>query len=137
MISQALAYPTPQTALSLWAVAAAAPPPSAEVVAAVVMFGDLLEHREDGTTCIRFSRARLEREDVALTLGPDRDRALGVSVIWADGEEQIVRVIDAGPLEPAPERDRGGARPANRYARARMRGAVRPRYMMDDGAAAA
>lgn len=116
------AYPHARTTLSLWAVPAPIEPPSASVVAAVVVFGDIHETWDDGETVIRFSRARLEREDMRLLLREDLARAGGVRVIWDEREEQIVRVLDSGPLTMTPQLQSVG----NRYAEARMRGA--PRY---------
>ena len=114
------AYPQARAPLSLWATPVPAPPPSASVVAAVVAFGDVVEEREDGETLIRFSPARLEREDMQLLLGSDLDRALDVSVIWDAEEEQIVRVLDTARLQPVTAAPGG----ANCYARAKMRGAT-------------
>ncbi len=115
------AYPLPRAPLSLWAVPVAAPPPSSSVVAAVVAFGDVVEERDDGETLIRFSRARLEREDMRLLLGCDLARALDVSVVWDSQEDQIVRVLDSTRLQPVTAAPGAG----NRYANAKMRGATR------------
>ena len=98
---QTSTFPETRSALSLWAESAPSPPPSSEVVAAVLAFGDLYEPREDGSTLIRFSPARLEQEDMRLILGEARGRALDVSVLWDDREEQVLAVIDLAPLRPA------------------------------------
>ena len=108
-------------ALGLWTTPRPIVPPPAQVVAAVVMFHDVVEEGEDGLTVLRVSPGRLAREDIALVLGADLARAGEVRVVWDEREEQIVRVIDTGAVEPV------GALPglANRYAEARKRGARR------------
>ena len=111
---QTSAHPETRSALSLWVEPASVAPPPSEVVAAVLAFGDLHEFREDGSTQIRFSPARLDQEDMRLILGEARGRALDVSVLWDEREEQVLAVIDLAPLrarEPAwrnKDRRRGG-----------------------------
>ncbi len=132
----ALPYPEPRPALSLWAVAERVAPLSDTVVAAVQMFGDVRAEREDGTTLIRFSAARLAREDMRLVLGEAVARAAQVSIVWDEQEEQLLDVLDAAPLIPRARLTAlGRPRHPNPYAEARMRGTVRDR-LADQAAAA-
>ena len=111
-----------RSAASLWAVSRApAPPPSPALVSAVLVFGDVHEVREDGITAIRLSPARLAPGDLKMLLGVDETRLLDLTVLWDEREEQVVGVIDAGPLRPSPEPDPAGPT-GNAYADARMRG---------------
>lgn len=105
-------------AASLWARAATLAPPSSALVSAVLVFGDLHEAREDGTTAIRLSPQRLNPGDLRMLLGAEEARALDVTVLWDEREEQVVQVIDAGPFRREPEPGPTG----NAYADARMRG---------------
>ncbi len=105
-------------AASLWAKTVPVAPPSAAVVDAVIAYGDLHEAREEGTTVIRVSRERLEKCDLRSLLGEDWTRALDVSVVWDDREEQIVRVVDLAPLRHPDEAGPTG----NAYADRRLRG---------------
>ena len=95
----AIAIPAAHAPLSLWS-AAAAPvePPSGRVVAAILQFGDVREPRPDGTRLVRFSPERLDREDMALVLGPERERALDVSLVWDAWRGELLRVLDVAPL---------------------------------------
>lgn len=111
------AYPAAKPAFSLWARANPVAPPSSAVVAAVLMFGDICQGRDDGTTLIRFSPERIEREDIRLLLPGERLRALDVTVIWDDREEQLLHVIDSAALKPQALAPTG-----NSYADTRMRG---------------
>ena len=104
-------------ALSLFCAPAPVAAPSQSVVAAVLQFADLREEHEDGRVTLRFSAARLEREDMALLLGEARDRARDVSIVWDEAEGEMVRVIDLAPLRAGRE----GADQTNRYAAARKR----------------
>jgi hypothetical protein len=111
-----------RSAASLWAAPAApAVPVSPALVSAVLVFGDLHETREDGTTAIRLSPERLAPGDLRLLLGVDAARLMDITVLWDDREEQVVGVVDAGPLWPHPQPDPAGPT-GNAYADARMRG---------------
>ena len=109
-------------AASLWA-APLRPtvPVSPALVSAVLVFGDLHDAREDGTTAIRLSPARLAPGDLKQLLGVDADRLTDITVLWDDREEQVVGVIDAGALRPQTDPD-GAGPTGNAYADARMRG---------------
>ena len=61
-------------------------------------FGDVREERQDGLVAVRFTAARLQREDMALLLGDERERARDVSILWDEAECEMVRVIDLAPL---------------------------------------
>jgi hypothetical protein len=111
------AFAGTRPALSLFSTPQPLTPPSERVVAAVLEFGDVREDRQDGLTTVRFTAARLEREDMELLLGEERERALDVSIIWDEAECEMVRVIDLAPLRAGRE----GAEQANRYADARKR----------------
>jgi len=117
--------------MSLWAFADPVAAPAERVVAAVLQFGDVREEREDGTTLVRFTRRRLEREDLQMLLGEDLYRALDISLIWDEAEDQLVRVLDVAPLR------QGRLRPApsNRYADAHMRSFPRERLWRESAAA--
>jgi hypothetical protein len=131
MIQAAANLPPPAASMSLWGACEPVAAPCEGVVAAVLQFGDVREEREDGTTLIRFTRSRLEREDMQMLLGDDLYRALDVSLIWDEAEDQLVRVLDVAPLR------RGRARtPApNRYADAHMRSFPRERLWREPVAA--
>ncbi len=120
MPAQALALkprsPAARAPLSLWIDPEPCAPPPAAVIAAVLGFGDLREEQDDGTVIVRFSPARVEREDLRLLLGADRRRALDVSIVCDEAQAEVLRVIDLAPLRPPP-----GPRSRNRYAEARMR----------------
>jgi len=105
--------------------------PGERVVAAVLQFGDVRDEREDGTTLIRFTRSRLEREDMQMLLGEDLYRALDVSLIWDEAEDQLVRVLDVAPLRQG----RARANAPNRYADAHMRSFPRERLWREAVAA--
>jgi hypothetical protein len=117
--------------MSLWGVPDPVAAPREAVVAAVLQFGDVREEREDGTTLIRFTRNRLEREDMQMLLGEDLYRALDVSLIWDEAEDQLVRVLDVAPLRQG----RARATPPNRYADAHMRSFPRERLWREAVAA--
>ena len=110
-------------ATSLFSAAVAVAPPSEAVVAAVLQFGDVREEHEDGLVTLRFTASRLEREDMALVLGEERERARDVSIVWNETEAEMVRVIDLAPLRAGRE----SLEQANLYAAARRR-ALRPAY---------
>lgn len=123
--------PPPAAVLSLWGACDPVAAPAENVVAAVLQFGDVRDEREDGTVLIRFTRDRLEREDMQMLLAQDLYRALDVSLIWDETEDQLVRVLDVAPLR------RGGAQPRrlNRYADAHMRSFPRERLWREPEAA--
>lgn len=130
-----LGFPEPRRLKSLWVQPAAMTPPSGAVVAAVLQFGDLREEREDGAILIRFSRARLDREDMRLLLGDEAERAFDISVLWDEAQAEMLEVLDAGPLRTASRSGRTG----NAYADARLRGTPggRPlRHVLDHAEAA-
>lgn len=109
-------------AASLWAAPFRQTTPiSPALVSAVLVFGDVQEMREDGTTAIRISPARMAPGDLKLLLGLDTARLGDITVIWDERDEQVVGVVDAGPLRPEPEPDPAGPT-GNAYADARMRG---------------
>ena len=112
-----------KAAASLFSSAVAVTPPSEAVVAAVLQFADVREEHEDGLVTLRFTAARLGREDMAMVLGEERDRARDVSIGWNEAEDEMVRVIDLAPLRAGRE----SLEQANLYAAARKR-ALRPAY---------
>ncbi len=126
------ASPKIHAPISLWTTPEAVAAPSERIVAAVLQFGDLREEREDGMTLIRFSRHRLEREDMVFLLGEELERALDVSLIWDEAEDQLVRVLDVAPLRQG----RANALRLNRYADAHKRSFPRER-LWGNGAVAA
>ena len=130
-IQPAANLPPSAAAMSLWGIADSVPAPGERVVAAVLQFGDVREDREDGMTLIRFTRSRLEREDMQMLLGADLYRALDVSLIWDEAEDQLVRVLDVAPLRHGRIR----ATPPNRYADAHMRSFPRERLWREPAAA--
>jgi hypothetical protein len=107
-----------QTALSLFGHVAPVAPPSAAVIAAVLELGDLREDCEDGRVSIRLSSERAAWRDATLRLGVERERALDVTVIWDEAEDEIVRVLDVAPLRAG----NAAQRQRNAYAEARMHG---------------
>jgi len=123
--------PTPAAPMSLWSAPDPVAAPAERIVAAVLQFGDVREDREDGTTLIRFTRSRLDREDMQMLLGEDLYRALDVSLIWDEAEDQLVRVLDVAPLRQGDAR----AKPPNRYADAHMRSFPRERLWREPVAA--
>jgi hypothetical protein len=121
-------------AASLWAAPFRPTTPiSPALVSAVLVFGDVHEMREDGTTAIRISPARMAPGDLRQLLGLETARLTDITVIWDDRDEQVVGVVDAGPLRPDPEPDPAGPT-GNAYADARMRGF--PRYDLREAVAA-
>ena len=119
-----------KSALSLFSPPAPVAPPSERVVAAVLEFGDVREERQDGLVAVRFTAARLQREDMALLLGDERERARDVSILWDEAECEMVRVIDLAPLRAG----RDTVEQANRYADARKR-TLRPAAYASQAAA--
>ena len=113
----AASFKATKGALSLFCAPAPVAAPSQSVVAAVLQFGDLREEHEDGRVTLRFSAARLMREDMTLLLGDERERARDVSVVWDEAEAEMVRVIDLAPLRAGRE----SVDQTNRYAAARKR----------------
>jgi hypothetical protein len=67
------------------------------VVTAVVRFSDILVDQGGGRTLMRLSEDRLADPEVRTWLGEAAPRAAGVSVLWDDREEEIVRVFEAPP----------------------------------------
>lgn len=106
-----------QAALSLWGHVEPVAPPSAKVIAAVLELGDLRVDCEDGRTSIRLSAERAAQRDATLLLGAERERALDVTVIWDEAEDEIVRVLDVAPLRAG----QAAKRQRNAYAAARQR----------------
>ena len=104
-------------AVSLFSAALAVAPPSERVVAAVLQFGDVREEHQDGLVTLRFTAARLERDDMVMVLGEERGRARDVSIVWNEAEDEMVRVIDLAPLRAGRE----SLEQANVYASARKR----------------
>lgn len=124
-MSQPLAFPKSRIPISLWVAPVPVAPPSGAVIAAVLAFGDQREDREDGTTLVRFSPERLAIGDLDEMLGAELDRALDVSIIWDEREDEVVSVLDVAPL-----RAHDGAPIGNRYADARLRrGRKRPELL--------
>lgn len=115
-----------KAAASLFFSPVAVAPPSERVVAAVLQYADLREEHDDGRATLRFTADRLARDDMAMLLGEERERARDVSIVWDEAESQMVRVIDLAPLRAG----RAQVDQANRYATARkrsLRGEDRPR----------
>ena len=106
-----------KSAVSLFSAPIAVTPPSERVIAAVLEFGDVREEHDDGLVTVRFTAARLEREDMALLLSEERGRARDVSIVWNEAECEMVRVIDLAPLRAGRE----SVEQANLYATARKR----------------
>lgn len=77
-------------------VPARAPLPGA-VVTAVLQFSDILVDQGGGRTLMRLSDDRLADPEVRSWLGEAAGRAAGVSVLWDEREEEIVRVFEAPP----------------------------------------
>ncbi|MET0294246.1 MAG: hypothetical protein ABW042_04460 [Phenylobacterium sp.] len=73
-----------------------APLPGA-VVSAVVRFSDILVDQGAGRTLMRMSNDRLADPEVRTWLGEALPRAAGVSVLWDERQEEIVRVFEAPP----------------------------------------
>jgi hypothetical protein len=129
-----VAFPAARPALSQWAFANPVAPPSSRVIASVLQFGDIWQTREDGTTLIRFSDARLEQDDMKLLLDDERQRAADISLIWDDQEEQLLQVLDGGGLRQPPAAPGGPT--GNSYADTRMRGFPRHEPYADHARAA-
>ncbi|WP_174299984.1 hypothetical protein [Caulobacter sp. S45] len=104
-------------AISLFSAPLIVAPPSEQVVAAVLQYADVREEHDDGRVTLRFTAARLAREDMALLLGEACVRARDISIIWDEAECEMVRVIDLAPLRAGRE----GLDQANLYAAARKR----------------
>ena len=117
MASAARPFSAARPALSLFVPAEPTAPPSERVVAAVLEFGDVREERQDGLVTVRFTAARLDRENMALMLGEERARAGDVSILWDEAQGEMVRVVDLAPLRAGRE----AADRSNRYAAARLR----------------
>ncbi len=115
----ALPFKPAKGALSLFSAPAPVPPPSQSVVAAVLQFADAREEHDDGLVTLRFTAARLARDDMALILGAEVGRAADVSIVWDEKEGEMVRVIDLAPLRAG----RDALEQSNRYAAARQRNA--------------
>ncbi|HEX2559362.1 hypothetical protein [Phenylobacterium sp.] len=67
------------------------------VVTAVLRFSDILVDQGGGRTLMRLSDDRLADPEVRTWLGEALPRAAGVSVLYDDREEEIVRVFEAPP----------------------------------------
>lgn len=67
------------------------------VVTAVLRFSDILVDQGGGRTLMRLSHDRLADPEVRTWLGEALPRAAGVSVLYDDREEEIVRVFEAPP----------------------------------------
>ncbi len=122
-LKQPRPFTAAKAAASLFCAPAAVAPPSEQVVAAVLQYGDVREEHEDGRVTLRFTAARLEREDMTLLLGEDRARARDISIVWDETECEMVRVIDLAPLRAGRE----SVEQANLYAAARKR-SLRPAF---------
>ncbi len=115
------AFSAARAAVSLFSAPIPLAPPSERVVAAVLQYADVREEHDDGRATLRFTAARLARDDMALLLGEERERARDVSVVWDEAECEMVRVIDLAPLRAG----RQQVEQANLYAAARKR-SLRP-----------
>ncbi len=122
-LKQPRPFTAARSAVSLFSAPLAVSPPSEHVVAAVLQYGDVRDEHDDGRVTLRFTAARLEREDMILLLGEERDRARDVSIVWDEAECEMVRVIDLAPLRAGRE----SVDQANLYAAARKR-SLRPTY---------
>jgi hypothetical protein len=71
-----------------------APLPSV-VVDAVLRFHDEVQDQGCGRSLLRLSPRRLRDAEVAQALGPLAPRAAGVSILWNEREEEIIRVLEA------------------------------------------
>ena len=122
-LKQPRPFAATRSAVSLFSAPAPVAPPSEQVVAAVLQYADAREEHDDGRITLRFTAARLEREDMVLLLGEERQRARDVSIVWDEAECEMVRVIDLAPLRAG----RDSVDQANLYAAARKR-SLRPSY---------
>ena len=122
-LNQPRPFTAVKSAVSLFCAPVPVAPPSERVVAAVLEFGDVREEHDDGLVTVRFTAARLEREDMALILGAESGRARDVSIVWDEAQCEMVRVIDLAPLRAGRET----LEQANLYASARKR-SLRPVY---------
>lgn len=71
-----------------------APLPSS-VIDALLRYHDEVQDQGGGRTLLRLSAQRLRDPEVKAALGDQLDRAAGVSILWNDREEEIVRVFEA------------------------------------------
>lgn len=70
-------------------------PLTGAIIDAVLRHADLHEDLGCGRTLMRISPKRLGDIQVRTALGPQLDRAKGVSIIWNDREGEILRVLDS------------------------------------------
>ena len=73
---------------------AAKGPLSGAIIDAVLHYADMQEDQGCGRTLLRLSPRRLAEAKLRDTLGPNLDRARGVSILWNDREGEILRVFD-------------------------------------------
>jgi len=65
------------------------------VVNAVLRFHDESQDQGCGRSLLRLSARRLRDSEVRAALGEFTTRAAGVSILWNDREDQIIRVLEA------------------------------------------
>jgi len=73
-------------------------PPPAVVIDAILRFHDEAQDQGCGRTLLRLTARRLRDAEVKAALGDLGRRAAGVSILWNDREEEIIRVLEAPAL---------------------------------------
>ena len=79
----------------------AAGPVPACVVNAVLRYHDEAHDQGGGRSLLRLSARRLRDAEVVQALGELARRAVGVSILWNEREEEIIRVLEATPTSLA------------------------------------
>jgi hypothetical protein len=67
----------------------------AAVVDAVLRYHDEAQDQGGGRSLLRLSARRLRDAEVTRALGPFAGRAAGVSILWNEREDEIIRVLEA------------------------------------------
>jgi hypothetical protein len=65
------------------------------VVDAVLRFHDEEQDQGAGRTLLRLSAKRLREREIRAALGELTERAAGVSILWNEREDEIIRVLEA------------------------------------------
>jgi hypothetical protein len=65
------------------------------VIDALLRYHDEAQDQGCGRTLLRFSARRLRDAEVQAALGDHAARAAGVSILWNEREEEIIRVFEA------------------------------------------
>jgi hypothetical protein len=69
-------------------------PLTGAIIDAVLHYADLQEDQGCGRTLLRISARKLSEAALKARLGPNLDRARGVSILWNDREGEILRIFD-------------------------------------------